>query len=111
MTVLVALLAGCGAVMRVQAVGRLGGDERAILLINLAGSFALGLLTGAGAGSDAMLYAGTAVLGSFTTFSTWMLDEHRLLTSGDIRRAMRLLVVAVVGGAVAAAAGWALGSL
>jgi fluoride exporter len=46
--------------------------------INMLGSFVLGLLTGLGVTGDALLLAGTATIGSFTTFSTWMLESYRL---------------------------------
>lgn len=111
MVLLVATLAGLGAVARVRLGAALGGDARATLLVNLTGSFALGVLTGAGVTGDAALLAGTAVLGSFTTFSTWMLEEDRLRAEGDVSGAARLLVVGTVAGALALAAGWALGSL
>lgn len=42
------------------------------IAVNVVGAFALGVLVGADA--DAMLLAGVAALGSFTTFSTMALD-------------------------------------
>lgn len=60
-----------------ERVGRPNGT----LVANLSGSFALGLLVGAGAGSQTVL--GVAGLGAFTTFSTLMVEiidqwaEHR----------------------------------
>lgn len=111
--VLVALLSGLGAVARVvttDAASRPGRlpRHRATLALNVAGAFALGVLTGAGVDGDALLLAGTAVLGSFTTFSTWMADEEKLVRAGEHREAARLLGASVVLGAAAAAAGWAL---
>jgi CrcB protein len=53
------------------------------MAVNVSGAFALGALTVAGVGGDAWLLAGTATLGSFTTFSTWMLETERL---GQLRR-------------------------
>ena len=38
----------------------------------------LGLLTGLALGHDEALLAGTAAVGSYTTFSTWMLETQRL---------------------------------
>ncbi len=52
------------------------------LAVNLSGSFVLGLLAGAGVAGDAYLLAGTAALGSYTTFSTWILDSERLARHG-----------------------------
>jgi hypothetical protein len=71
----VALLGGVGALTRfgldalVQR--RIRGDfPLGTYAVNLSGSFALGLLTGLAVTGTALLLAGTAVLGSFTTFST-----------------------------------------
>ena len=49
------------------------------LLVNLSGALVLGLFCrGSRCSGDAYLLAGTAVIGSYTTFSTWMLESHRL---------------------------------
>jgi fluoride exporter len=48
-------------------------------VVNVSGSFVLGLLVGAGLHGDGYLLVGTAVIGSYTTFSTWMLDTDRLI--------------------------------
>lgn len=109
--VVVAVLSGVGAVARVQAARHLGGGAYAVLRVNLLGTLALGLLTGAGVTGDGLLFAGTAFLGSFTTFSTWMLDEDLLLEEGLPGSATHLMGLAVLGGVTMAAVGWALGSL
>ena len=44
----------------------------------MSGAVILGLLTGLALGHDAALLAGTAAVGSYTTFSTWMLETQRL---------------------------------
>lgn len=86
MTVLVwlgvAALGGVGAVARVvgahAVTARAGGEPMlGTLAINVAGAFVLGILAGAHVGGDALLLAGTATLGSFTTFSGWMLESLR----------------------------------
>lgn len=48
------------------------------MAVNLSGAVALGVLAGAGVAGDAHLLLATAVLGSYTTFSTWMLESERL---------------------------------
>ena len=63
------------------------------LVINLSGSFLLGLLAGLSLSGNALVLAGTATLGSYTTFSTWMLDTWRLGEGG--RRGIALLNVLV----------------
>ena len=85
----VLLWAGVGVLGGVSAIARVLVDEAVAakvtehlpvgtLAINLSGSLALGVLAGAGVGGDAYLLAGTAVLGSYTTFSTWMLESRTL---------------------------------
>jgi CrcB protein len=52
------------------------------LLVNLSGALVLGLLVGLALSEHAYLLTGTAVIGSYTTFSTWMLESHRLAEDG-----------------------------
>ena len=79
------------------------------LAVNLSGAFMLGLLTGLALGTDARLVAGTATVGSFTTFSTWMLESQRLTEEGNLRSAAVNLVLSIVIGVAAAALGRAIG--
>lgn len=48
----------------------------------------LGLLTGLGAKGNLLLLVGTATIGSFTTFSTWMLETYRLAEDHELRPAL-----------------------
>jgi CrcB protein len=110
----VGLLGGVGALGRFlldAAVSLRLGRQFPIgtLVVNLSGAFLLGLLAGLGVGGRAMLLAGTATLGSYTTFSTWMLESQRLGEDGELRLALANLVVSLLVGVAAAAAGWALG--
>jgi fluoride exporter len=110
----VGLLGGVGALGRFlldAAVSLRLGRQFPIgtLVVNLSGAFLLGLLAGLGVGGRAMLLAGTATLGSYTTFSTWMLESQRLGEDGELRLALANLVVSLLVGVTAAAAGWALG--
>jgi CrcB protein len=109
----VALLGGAGAVARFaldSAVSERTGDAFpwGTLAVNLSGAFLLGLLNGHGVGGDALLLAGTALLGSYTTFSTWMLESHRLGEDGEPARMWVNLAVSLVAGLAAAALGRAL---
>jgi CrcB protein len=86
--VAVGLLGGCGALARFLLDGavseRAGGRfPLGTLAVNLSGSLLLGLLAGLALHGDALLLAGTATLGSYTTFSTWMLESHRLAEDGQ----------------------------
>ena len=85
--VLLAVAGGVGAVLRFvldgavrQAVG--GRWPWGTALINVSGSFLLGLLTGlAGRGMppELLLVLGTGLLGGYTTFSTASVETVRLL--------------------------------
>jgi fluoride exporter len=55
------------------------------------------------------LLLGTATIGSYTTFSTWMLETHRPAQEGEAALAWRNLAVSLVAGLACAAAGKALG--
>ncbi|MFD1020865.1 fluoride efflux transporter CrcB [Thalassobacillus hwangdonensis] len=50
----------------------------ATLVVNLIGSFFLGILIGAGIGDKLLLFLGTGLLGAFTTFSTFKLESIQL---------------------------------
>jgi CrcB protein len=53
------------------------------LVVNLTGALVLGVVSGVGLRGAALLIVATATLGSYTTFSTWMLEAHRLGEDGD----------------------------
>lgn len=111
----VAGLGGVGAVTRFMLDGviaqRLGRDfPFGTLTINLTGALLLGLLTGLALEGNALLLAGTATLGSYTTFSTWMLETQRLGEDGDMRVAAINAVLSVVAGVAAATVGRTIGA-
>ncbi len=81
-----------------------------VLAINLLGAFLLGLLVGAHPSDVAVIALGTGFLGSFTTFSTWMLETDALAVAGRWNSALLNIVGAVLGGLVLVAAGFAAGS-
>lgn len=79
----VGLLGGAGAVGRFLLDAAVsarsdGWFPVGTLAVNLSGSALLGLVSGLALHGDALTLAGGALLGSYTTFSTWMLDSHRL---------------------------------
>jgi CrcB protein len=111
----VALLGGLGAVLRFVLDGfvqrRLDSElPLGTLTVNLLGSFLLGLLVGLDVTDSAMLLVGTAALGSFTTFSTWMLETERLAEDGEGGLALANVVGSLVLGLTAAGVGWGLGA-
>jgi CrcB protein len=112
--VLVAACGGLGALARFAVDGfvedRLPGRyPLGTLAVNLSGAFLLGLLAGLAAGTRVELLAGTATLGSYTTFSTWMLESHRSAQDGEPGLARRSILIALVTGLAAAALGRAVG--
>jgi CrcB protein len=109
----VGVLGGSFAVVRflVDATisSRAGGEfPWGTFVVNITGSFALGYL-GAALTGTTLLLAGAASIGSYTTFSTWMLEMHRLGEDDDRRPLMAYLLGSVVIGLAAAAAGRTLG--
>ena len=70
----------------------------------------LGLLTGLALSHDAALLAGTAAVGSYTTFSTWMLETQRLTEERQYGAAIANIAVSLVLGVAAAALGRLIGA-
>jgi fluoride exporter len=110
----VALLGGAGAVARFVVDGAVAGRvERDLpvgtLAVNLSGAFLLGLVAGLALTGDALLLVGTATLGSYTTFSTWMLETQRLVEDGGGRDAVVNIVLSLAAGIAAVALGRAIG--
>lgn len=79
------------------------------LAVNLSGAFALGLLHGSGAGGETAVLIGAALLGSFTTFSTWMVETLRLYGSSPAK-AWANITGALLTGLALAAVGSEIGS-
>ena len=90
---------------------RLGEFPWGTLVVNLGGTFVLGLLAGLGASHRTMLVLGTATVGSYTTFSTWMLESHRPAEEGEPRLAWVNLMASLLAGLAAIVVGRALGRL
>jgi CrcB protein len=110
----VAFLGGCGALARfgltLSVADRLHPHFPAgTLAVNVSGAFLLGLLAGASVDGDARLLFGAGLLGSYTTFSTWMIETQRIDEAGKRRLAVANVVLSVVLGVGAAALGRALG--
>ncbi len=111
----VALLGGCGAIARFLLDGAIGQRVRSdfpagTFAINVSGALLLGLLAGIALSGTALVLAGTATLGSYTTFSTWMLESHRLTEDADVRGAALNVALSVLVGIGAAALGHAIGA-
>jgi fluoride exporter len=79
----VALIGGVGSVLRFvldRAVARRAARAFPFgtLAVNISGATLLGFLGALALNKYAALLAGTAFVGAYTTFSTWMLETHRL---------------------------------
>ena len=111
----VALLGGGGALARFALDGTVGsrlargGFPLGTLAVNTSGALLLGLLTGAALTGDALVLAGTATLGSYTTFSTWMLESQRLAEDAEGGGALLNIALSLAAGVGAAALGHAIG--
>ncbi len=82
-----------------------------ILVVNLLGALTLGALAGAGLDGEAFVVVAGGAIGSFTTFSTWVLDAHRLERGGHRDLALLNIGLALAAGFAALALGHWLGSL
>jgi CrcB protein len=112
--VAIGLIGGVGALARFALDGAVasrlpGAFPYGTFVVNVLGSFVLGLLVGAALSPDALRLAGTGLLGSFTTFSTWMLETHRLGEDGQPRPAVANVLISLLAGLVSVWVGRQLG--
>jgi len=112
----VVLLGGAGSVARFVVDGRVSSRvgrsfPYGTLVVNLSGATLLGVVTGLGLSDDTALLAGTATIGSYTTFSTWMFETQRLAEDRQVSGLAANLVVSLVAGIAAAALGRLLGGV
>ncbi|OBF13130.1 camphor resistance protein CrcB [Mycobacterium sp. ACS4054] len=103
----VVVIGGIGSVLRFvvdRAVARRAAQSFPLgtLVVNISGAALLGFLGGLVLSKEAALLAGTAFVGAYTTFSTWMLETQRLGEERQVRVAMANIVVSVVLGEAAA---------
>jgi len=82
------------------------------LTVNVSGAVLLGLISGLVLSRHAALLADTAFIGSYTTFSTWMLETQRLSEERRLVYAVANIVVSMVLGIAGALLGqWIAGLL
>jgi CrcB protein len=116
------LWCGVGALGGLGAVARFELDERVqsrfdtdfplgTFVVNGLGSLLLGVLVGLRLAESDTLLAGVATLGSFTTFSTWMLETQRLGEDGEGGLALGNVVGSIALGLAAAGLGWWIGAV
>jgi CrcB protein len=111
----VMLLGGVGAVSRF-VVDRAVSKRVArpfpfgTLAVNLSGALLLGFFAGLALSPHLALLVGTAFVGSYTTFSTWMLETQRLGEERQIVSAFANIAVSVALGVAAAWLGQSIGA-
>ena len=109
-----ALLVGIGGAIGAigrYAVGQFVEGDRfplSTFLVNVIGSFVLGLVTFANAGESVLLFVGVGVCGAFTTFSTFSVDTIRLLEDGHLWMAGGYALANIVVSAGAILIAWSL---
>jgi CrcB protein len=111
----VALLGGCGALARfgltLLVADRLHPHlPLGTMAVNVSGAFLLGLMVGTGLEGDARLLLGAGALGSYTTFSTWMLETQRVGEAGKGRLAVANVLLSIALGLAAVYLGRLLGT-
>lgn len=109
-------LGAVGSVARFLIDGEIGRRVRGdmpwgTLTVNLIGALAIGICVGAGVDGDARFLAVGGLIGSFTTFSTWMFETQRLAEEGEERLAALNIAISVALGVLAVALGWWIGAL
>ncbi len=113
--VAVGLVAAGGAVGTLARYGvtsivpTLGGLPVAVVAVNVAGAFLLGLLTALAPGERLRLLLGTGVLGGFTTYSTYAVDTQLLVARHESALALAYLLMTLAGGFAASVLGLAAG--
>jgi fluoride exporter len=112
----VVLLGGFGAVLRFLVdrgiSGRIGRlFPYGTFVVNVSGAAVLGVITGLALGHVEALLAGTATIGAYTTFSTWMFETQRLAEDRQVAGLVANIVVSMAVGVAAAGVGRWLGGL
>ncbi len=109
----VAAAGGAGSALRHLVDRAIPARERfpwALLLINVTGSFALGLVLAATSGPTWHAVVGTGLLGGYTTFSSASLDAAVRWVEGERVAGLRSALVMVLACVAAAAVGVTLGT-
>jgi CrcB protein len=111
----VVMIGGAGSVLRFLVDGLVSSAAGrdfpfGTMVINISGAVVLGLLAGLALSDTQALLAGTAAVGSYTTFSTWMLETQRLAEERQHRKAILNVVVSLSLGIAAAALGRLIGT-
>jgi CrcB protein len=107
-------LGGAGALGRFALETLIASRQRGALplgtlLVNLSGSALLGLLVGLAAHGRTLTFLGAGVLGSYTTFSGWLVQSRALAERGALGPAALNVAGSLAAGLVAVALGRLIG--
>ncbi len=110
----VAVGGGLGAVLRFVVDGavtrpRGRGLPLGTLVVNLSGALVLGILDGLVLPEHLALVVGTGVIGSYTTFSTWVFETQRLAEERQLWWALGNVALSLAAGIGAAVLGLRIG--
>lgn len=94
------------AVARITGLGAPWG----VMAVNLLGAFLVGLVAGLAMGHGPFLVLALGFLGSYTTFSTWMVETEVLVEGRRYTTALLNAVAPAIGGLILVAAGIAAGA-
>jgi len=113
--VAVFLLGGAGSILRFLVDGAVSvRSARAFpygtLVVNISGALLLGLVAGLALSHRDSLLLGTATIGAYTTFSTWLLETERLGEQGLAAALLLNIAVSLTAGVPAAALGRLIGA-
>ncbi len=102
-----------GALLRQYVSSRVDGSGLPLgtVTVNVLGTFLLGFVTFLGVGNEVVLFLGTGVAGSFTTFSSFSVETVRLWETGDRTRAVGNAIGTFFGAILALGGAWVLARL
>lgn len=112
--VMVVIGGGLGAALRYLVAFLLppqpDGFPWATFLVNIAGCFTLGVISGLAVRTTALskpslLFLGTGLCGGFTTFSTFSMEAFNLFREGHVMMVSAYILGSLIGGLGAAALG------
>jgi CrcB protein len=87
-----------------------GSFPAGTLAVNLSGAVVLGILAGAALSGTAYTIVAGGGIGTYTTFSTWMLESHRAGEGGDARVLWANIAISLLAGLAAVSIGHAIGA-
>ncbi len=108
--ILVGIGGAVGALLRYAVYELMPVEEYplATLVVNVVGSFVLGVVIFADMGEGVLAFVGVGVCGAFTTYSTFAVDTVRLWERGDVLYAIGHAVLNLLASLAAIGLAWIL---